>query len=56
MSIISDEAGAHKLSSFAMNMGSRKYSFVHIRDFFIPGGEWITETSQVIGEGKILYG
>ena len=47
MSIISDEAGARKLSSFAMNSftGRPKRSFFRIRDFFVLGGEWVIESS-----------
>ena len=53
MSIISDETGAHEMSSFAMNIGRRKRSFFHIRAFFILGGEWVTEMSQIIGEDTL---
>ena len=53
MSIISDEAGAHKLCIFARYIGRRKRSFFHIPDFFMLGGEWVTETSQVIGEDTL---
>ena len=53
MSFIADKANAHRVSSSAMNMGRRERSFFHIRDFYMLGGEWVTEISQVIREDTL---